>query len=639
MSCPSETYSGLETSNISWTNWSGRISGPVATFSTPNSLPDLVNIVERATMAGRKVHVVGSGWAFENIAYSPDWMVSMVRLKNPLMAVVDSALNAEWAAHQMPGSDDVLFEIEAGASVADVNDALAAVGLGMPTLGGANGQGLAGAISTGTHGGDIATPPIAHFVVAMHVVTVGGREVWLERASQPITDDGALASVLTCPDAEILRDDALFDAMLIGFGRFGIIYSYVLRVKRAYRLGEWTVQLPRTLVTTLLRQGVTNGTFLMPLLGVLPDPPPSVMAVDAKNPRGLEVVFDTQHLDSCWVKRRWLTTEPPPDFSTTPPTLPSDLNIANSPNQLCQMGAAGVYAAGLAALDALLLIPWWNLVPIVVITEQGALSVAYAQNPQMTAGEMLARVLKAFWDLQAQAGFGPLIAEQFQQAYQFSTAAGIRGESSVVLSGFREQSLQNCFRADSIEPIFDAHAIGYLNFLDVVVAIAPSVKQAGYISLRWSGTTMATMSMHNYPSANAVAIEVTSLKGLPDNATWMATLESVAISCSGRPHWGQINTLNAATVALLYGPNLNKWTAALTAFTGGSAMFSSAYTMQRGLEPSNATAVPTLFGTPAGGILAALNAAISLLLDDPDEIRKPKPPPRPGPIPPRKPLS
>ena len=36
--------------------------------------------------------------------------------------------------------------------------------------------------------------------------------------------------------------------------------------------------------------------------------------------------------------------------------------------------------------------------------------------------------------------------------------------------------------------------------------------------------------MHNFASANAVAIEVTSLKGLPGNASWMTLVESFAIA-------------------------------------------------------------------------------------------------------------
>jgi hypothetical protein len=42
--------------------------------------------------------------------------------------------------------------------------------------------------------------------------------------------------------------------------------------------------------------------------------------------------------------------------------------------------------------------------------------------------------------------------------------------SDQIISGFKEQSLQICYRADSIEPAFDAHTAGYVDFLDAVIA-------------------------------------------------------------------------------------------------------------------------------------------------------------------------
>src|SRR5262245_46073071 len=160
MACPSQNYSGGQTGPTTWANWSERFSGSVSTFWEPDTLADLVNVVRRASVEGHRLHVVGSGWAFENIAHSHDWMVSLRRLNKPLSGVTDGALNAQWAANQAAGQD-VLFHVEAGAKVADVNDLLAARGLAMPTLGGANGQAIAGAISTGTHGGDVDLPPLA----------------------------------------------------------------------------------------------------------------------------------------------------------------------------------------------------------------------------------------------------------------------------------------------------------------------------------------------------------------------------------------------------------------------------------------------------------------------------------------------
>jgi hypothetical protein len=281
------------------------------------------------------------------------------------------------------------------------------------------------------------------------------------------------------------------------------------------------------------------------------------------------------------------------------------------------MGANGVLAAAQAALTLLAGTPPWALIPLfpaVVAGEQAQLAASLATNPNMPAGDMLRRALVAFGDLQAGAFIPTLSAQQFASAYADSRGEGKRGRSDQIISGFKEQSLQTCYRADSIEPAFDAHTAGYVDFLDAVIAGVANLKQAGYISLRWSATSMATVSMHNFPSQNAVSIEVTSLKGLPDNQSWMTTVESLALIHAGRPHWGQENHLNAQQVSQMFGSNLTVWRTALTALVGGSTTFSTTHTTQRGLEPLSQSAVPTLFGQKAGDIVASLEPARSLLL-------------------------
>ena len=607
------------TGPITWTNWSGRSTGPVATFWEPDTYADLVNVVRRASAEGHMLHVEGSHWAFENIAYSPDWMLSLRRLNKPLSGVTNGALNAQWAANQAAGQD-VLFHVEAGAKIYDLNDLLAAQGLAMPTLGGANGQAIAGAISTGTHGGDLEVPPLADAVMAMHLITEGGRELWVERASQPITEDAALGSALALisPAIEIVRDDNVFNAMLVAFGRFGVIYSYVLRVRAAFRLAEWTTKISATSLTAALRNGVTGNTFLAPLLAMLPAPPASLNALNIASPRGVEVAFDTNNLGMCFVKRRWLTSDP------------NDLAMSNSQNPLCVIGAAGVLAAALAVLGPFGGIPFYG---VAVATEMTALSASLATNPGQSAGEMLARVLSGFWSLGLGWAIPQISGIEFGLQYQDSMGNGKRGPSNLIISGYREQSLQGCYRADSIEPIFDAHSTAYVDFLDAILAAAPNApnsRQAGYISLRWSAMSRATLGMHNFRSPHAVAIEVTSLRGLPDNATWMTFVETAAVARSGRPHWGQINNLNAASTLTLFGGNVAAWRSALGSVVGTATTFSNAFTTQRGLEPP-AGATATVFGQRSGDLAGggAIVPVISMLLRRPPIKPIPRPP-RPG---------
>lgn len=122
--------------------------------------------------------------------------------------------------------------------------------------------------------------------------------------------------------------------------------------------------------------------------------------------------------------------------------------------------------------------------------------------------------------------------------------------------------------------------------------------------------------MHNLPSAHAVAIEVTSLRGLPDNAAWMSVLEATAIALGGRPHWGQINNMNVMSTVMRFGSNVNAWRSALGAVVGSAMTFSNTFTALRGLEPLPG-ATMTLSGQRAGDLVGgvAMVSVISLLLE------------------------
>ena len=127
------------------------------------------------------------------------------------------------------------------------------------TLGGAGGQTVFGALTTGTHGGDMRLPlpegkrmpPIADAVMALHLVADGGKHYWIEpESTRPglprLTDDAALMALYGQPryrgpngdpnNFEIKRCDNLFNSVLISAGRFGIVYSIVIAAVRQYCL-------------------------------------------------------------------------------------------------------------------------------------------------------------------------------------------------------------------------------------------------------------------------------------------------------------------------------------------------------------------------------------------------------------------
>ena len=135
-------------------------------------------------------------------------------------------------------------------------------------------------------------------------------------------------------------------------------------------------------MTAALRNGVGGGAFLAPLLAMLPAPPTSLNVLNVANPRGVEVAFDTNNLGMCFVKRRWLTNDM------------TDLGMSNSQNPLCAIGAAGVLVAANTVLAQFAGIPLYGAA---VAAQMAILNASLFTNPLQSAGEMLARVLSAFW--------------------------------------------------------------------------------------------------------------------------------------------------------------------------------------------------------------------------------------------------
>ncbi|HMG52822.1 MAG TPA: hypothetical protein VK601_05065, partial [Kofleriaceae bacterium] len=118
---------------------------------------------------------------------------------------------------------------------------------GFATLGGAGGQTVVGALSTGTHGGDFERAPIADAVVALHLVLDGGKHVWVERGDgeRPfMTDRDKLiehfgqARFGGPKNFEVIYSTEVLNAALIQVGRYGTIYSAVIRVVPQYGLRE-----------------------------------------------------------------------------------------------------------------------------------------------------------------------------------------------------------------------------------------------------------------------------------------------------------------------------------------------------------------------------------------------------------------
>jgi len=627
-------YSGDDDLNFRGTNWNGDVRFAPAKMARPRDLKSLVELVAKAGEDRQSLHVVGSGWSFEDCTSTDGVMVSLKLLSSRLRYLVDDnrqLLAPRWTAVPQVGPGGRLVHFEAGIRVAALCEELDAGHLALPTLGGSNGQALAGVISTSTHGGDWNQPPFPDIVRAVHLVFAGGQEVWIESERDPLTlddKDAELRAILPCPDTIVVRNDRIFDAVRVASGRFGVVYAVVLEVRTQFRVAQVVTTPSQAAVMQALRDGQGTPSVFTPLLRLLNnDAVPAGMSDATGVPYFFQVVFNALRPSDVWVTRRWETPRADlPDIAPSPQSSMNDIAIGVTVALHTALGiAAGTAAATTAAVGeivgALIGLPGLGAVisgtttstVVAALTETTArLDLMIAQG-NFNAGVLIASAIDSLWKIP---GMNLLIAEIEYLVLNGRFPRTGRGPHYLMTSGTRADSDQTDFVSDSLEVVFDATTSACLDFLDEVLAISPFFPQAGYVSLRPSLSSNASLSMHNIGSNRAVSFELASIKPLAGNFAWLLYCHHAAVRRNGRPHWGQFNKMQALDTAMLYGDSLNSWREGLVALQRitnqpDSSLFSNAFTRQRGLEPSGIARDVTSVKKDHGTITHLCNDAAS----------------------------
>jgi L-gulono-1,4-lactone dehydrogenase len=181
-----------------WSNWAGDQRCRPARVLEPRSREELAEAVGAAAAAGEKVKVTGSAHSFTEAAMTE---ATMLRL-DALRGVLD--------ADRASG----LVRVGAGTTIRDLNEELAALGLGLENMGDIDAQTVAGAISTGTHGTGAGFGNISARVEAVEMVLA----------------DGSVRELSAAEDPELLR------AARIGVGALGAISAVTIRCFPSFTL-------------------------------------------------------------------------------------------------------------------------------------------------------------------------------------------------------------------------------------------------------------------------------------------------------------------------------------------------------------------------------------------------------------------
>lgn len=637
MPCPGPDP-GVVTTNWLFQRYSGTNPKRVPVTFSPSNVGEVVAGVRAAESVQGLLKAIGTGWSYSDVAVddTTTHVMQTDLLKNvlsqsgpfkglhthfPVSAVIPFALKSTLQARSR-----YYIHVEAGIKIWELNCRLDVMrdafgtGLAMPTLGGDNGQSLAGAISTGTHGTHVDLPPIADAVRAIHLVGPGGQEWWIEReGGKSITDPARLEQVrqagVLCNDIIARYDDRLFRAVLVSMGRMGVVYSYVLEAVDAYKLSRrgkastWSAE----------QNTVKNIQAADPFIGykdqwveILVDP-----YADASGEHAC--IVTTCDTAASQAPNRINPPSGDPCAGTVINPLLSAL-VAQIP---LDIGVAA--AAAVAGLSVLTFIPFVGPA-LYAIASSAAVTAAtaalgvleeavvefLAASAEGSPGEGIANIC----NLAVAAGHKeiiPALIPQIMGTLRSSTENEL-GESYRILTGQPACPMPRydnpiCQRQiDGADFAVDL-SVGKTNLFDFILEVFLLTQglydantPVGFaMSLRFTTNTSALLGMQQF--SRTCSVEFAMLRGLREQEAFFEQLVGTALRHGAIPHWGLLNNLTAAQVSTLY-PDLGEWQVALAEIIAGgggsTTTFDSQFARDRGLEPATLHTLP-------GGLGAALS--------------------------------
>ncbi len=191
-------------------------------------------LIQHAIDNNLKLRAVGNGWSFNDVMVCDGGMIDTKALRLSFW-VPNNYIHADYKATGKGPGD--LFFVECGMSILDIHEKLeigANPKRSLKASGASNGQSIAGATSTGTHGSAYRVGAVHDTILGLHMVTGANRHVWVERASAPVAGDEFIQWL----GAELVRDDDIFYSALVSFGSFGFIHGVMIETEPIYLLAE-----------------------------------------------------------------------------------------------------------------------------------------------------------------------------------------------------------------------------------------------------------------------------------------------------------------------------------------------------------------------------------------------------------------
>ncbi len=209
-----------------WQNSTKTIKVSPLRYYQPDSIQDVLEMVQEGMDTNTPVRAVGSGHSFSSAPKGEGILLDTDKLNKV-------------KAYEFASKKGDFFDVQGGIKLKELNALLDKLGFGIRTMGGINHQSIAGAISTGTHGSSLVFGAMSQMVKSIVLVTHDlnnpkeAKSYRIERSGE-----NALTDPSNYNGPELIQDDDVFHAAVVCFGSMGIIVSYVLKVEKMFFLQE-----------------------------------------------------------------------------------------------------------------------------------------------------------------------------------------------------------------------------------------------------------------------------------------------------------------------------------------------------------------------------------------------------------------
>ncbi|KAK4454192.1 hypothetical protein QBC34DRAFT_155018 [Podospora aff. communis PSN243] len=231
---PLSAPSPASTADKDWVNSVGEQRCTPLKKVKPQTLRELVDVINDARANKQRVRAVGSGHAFSDVARTDDAVLVDLVLLNDIDAI-DAATMRPHARDLAPR----LLQVQAGVMLRALKLELDQRGLALVNMGGYDGQKLGGTLSTGTHGSGITFGPMASQARAIVLVSEMGVVYQIEPGGgKGVTDPERFSGVIQGVSVVLKQDDDWFRAAQVAMGCLGVIYGYIFEVADAFVVKE-----------------------------------------------------------------------------------------------------------------------------------------------------------------------------------------------------------------------------------------------------------------------------------------------------------------------------------------------------------------------------------------------------------------